>query len=647
MSDKNARKSDVKRKSIFDKAIDASKRLVIKYAGRRKQVVRLVYYAAVRRPWLSVSLFVFQMLAAVFEAGTMGIFAFAIATLVGDTGTSIESVFGRLGEYADPYLASMGKERFFLLLIGVGVFAQFARALLQYAATVATANLQTTINGDMRSKALRHVMSMSFSEVGRMQSGRIGKLVGQSGDVATVISSANKLIREILMLLAYVVVMVWISVYMTIGALVLAYFFSLIVGKLILRLQEVGERILKTSLKLSGDMVELLNNPKLVRIFARQDYAVKTLETAMFEGLKASREGQLIRGAIGPLLEFMTYLVGGAFIIGGYFLVGDEAPHVLPKLLVFLYVLKRVMGSVSNLNNIKAGFVQKAPALEKVAEFLDAEEKSFERRGGKPFKTLQQGISFEHVTFRYGGRETTALEDVTFYIPKGKMVALVGASGAGKSTIVDILLGLYEIEHGKVVIDGCDLMKINLRKWRDKIGIVSQDVAILHKSIGENIAFGKLGATEEEIRAAAVKARVHDFVEELPDRYDTIVGDQGFRVSGGQRQRIALARALIREPELLILDEATSALDSISERKIQEVIEKLHGELTIVSVAHRLSTIVHADQIIVLDRGRVVETGNHRELVNRRGVYANFWQLQSYEDKKDHVQLAETQAAGR
>jgi ABC-type multidrug transport system fused ATPase/permease subunit len=241
---------------------------------------------------------------------------------------------------------------------------------------------------------------------------------------------------------------------------------------------------------------------------------------------------------------------------------------------------------------------------------------------------------------RYTPDGRPALHEVSFSVEKDRMVALVGSSGAGKSTIVNLLLRLYDATDGAILIDGVDLREYRIRDWRSRIGVVSQNAFILHESVRDNIAFGRLDASEEEIIAAAEEANAHEFITRLENGYDTVVGDDGYRLSGGQRQRLAIARAIVRRPDLLILDEATSDLDSASERQIQNALMSLRHRQTILAIAHRLSTIVMADEIIVLEEGQIIERGSHEELISLGGKYSFLFRLQSGSDAVEAVPAA-------
>jgi subfamily B ATP-binding cassette protein MsbA len=263
-------------------------------------------------------------------------------------------------------------------------------------------------------------------------------------------------------------------------------------------------------------------------------------------------------------------------------------------------------------------------ALTRVEEFLSDEGKEFAPKSGVPFHGLKNEIQLQDIELQHSKDLKAALKHLTVSIPKGATVAFVGASGAGKSTLLDVLLGLYAPTKGEIKVDGFNLKSFTTGSWRDRLGVVSQDSSVFNDTIEENILFGLENKSKEEIVEAAELAGLREFIETLPDKYDTIVGERGYRLSGGQRQRLALARALIRQPEILILDEATSNLDSHSEFLIQTALEKLHSKQTILIVAHRLSTIVHADRIYLLHEGSIAEEGTHTELLEKMDPTRNF-----------------------
>jgi ATP-binding cassette subfamily B protein/subfamily B ATP-binding cassette protein MsbA len=306
-------------------------------------------------------------------------------------------------------------------------------------------------------------------------------------------------------------------------------------------------------------------------------------------------------------------------------LFGTRSTGVLPSLVTFVLALQRLnvrLSSIATTFNILA---ENSGRLERLNQVLTPDGKQFRRLGGTPFTALEREIRFEGVGLRYGPELPPALSDVSFTLPKGRMLALVGPSGAGKSSIADLLTGLYAPTAGRILVDGVPLEQLELASWQQRLGVVSQDTFLFNATIAENIAFGMPGATQEQIEAACVSAQAAGFIEALPQGYGTLVGERGYRLSGGQRQRLSLARAILRDPELLILDEATSALDSQSERLVQEAIERFERDHTVLVIAHRMSTIVRADELLVLERGRVVQRGSHTSLLAEAGLYEQLW----------------------
>ncbi len=302
---------------------------------------------------------------------------------------------------------------------------------------------------------------------------------------------------------------------------------------------------------------------------------------------------------------------------------------ILPLLLTFLLALQRLSTRLKATSKTITIFADNSARMARLETILDKKDKVFEHSGSRPFTRLREDIEFKSIRLSYSNDDDFALNNLTFTLPRNQVTALVGESGAGKSSIIDLFMGLYQPTAGHILVNGTPLADYRLENWRQHIGVVSQDTFIFNDTILENLRYGRPSASLDEVMEAAKAAQAHKFILGLPDGYKTIVGERGYRLSGGQRQRLALARALIKEPEILILDEATSALDSESEKLIQQALEQFQKERTVIVVAHRLSTIAEADQILVLERGEVVEHGTHKSLLHQGERYARYWKLQS------------------
>jgi ATP-binding cassette subfamily B protein/subfamily B ATP-binding cassette protein MsbA len=300
----------------------------------------------------------------------------------------------------------------------------------------------------------------------------------------------------------------------------------------------------------------------------------------------------------------------------------------------FVVALQRLNGTFGTIATSLAALNTNAALLDLLNKLLEPADKQFRRRSGLKFKSLQQGITLRNLTLQYDPELQPALRNINLSIPSGSTVALVGSSGAGKSSLADLLVGLYEPTEGQMLVDGKPLTDFDLISWQQQLGVVSQDTFLFNATIAANISHGSPNATRAQIVDAAEKAQAAGFISDLPDGYDTLIGERGYILSGGQRQRLSLARAILRDPELLILDEATSALDTQSERLVQQAIDQFERQHTVLVIAHRLSTIVKADLICVLEKGQIVEQGNHQELLEKRGIYAGLWRQQVNTESK-------------
>jgi ABC-type multidrug transport system fused ATPase/permease subunit len=286
---------------------------------------------------------------------------------------------------------------------------------------------------------------------------------------------------------------------------------------------------------------------------------------------------------------------------------------------------------------VQAQVDQEYAVLQSVLELIDQRKKPYIENGHLTFHNLEEGIKLEDVSFRYDIHETDALKNITFEIPKNQLVAIVGESGAGKTTLVELIARLYECDSGRIMVDNSDLRDLEIASWRSRIAVVSQDTFIFNDTVWANLRVARNSATEDEVLRAAHLAQAHDFIRALPQGYDTLLGDRGLRLSGGQRQRIAIARAILVDSQLLIFDEATSDLDSRTEQAIQTAIQNYRKGRAVLVIAHRLSTIRHADNIVVLSKGQIVDQGTHAELMARGGYYWQLVQAQQWETRPDRI----------
>jgi ATP-binding cassette subfamily B protein/subfamily B ATP-binding cassette protein MsbA len=593
-----------------------------------EHMARIVYDTGMRHWRVVMVSFWFNLVAAFFEGGTFGILTIALGVLT--TNTDPEMLLQNLGPFANLFPAGISQDTLFIALIIMAVLSQAIRSGLQYGGRVVTAHMTTRIAAELSGQAFRQCMTLSFAHINRYKIGDLTSYVNYTTAIVQFLNWLNKLISDSLRILAYVGVLIWISWQVTLVVLPLLVLLSLGLRAILGRIQDAYREVTRLSMQFNAQMIEMIQAVRIVRSFAREHEVIEQVDDSLHERERYARKGQVWQALITPIMEISTITGVSLLLLGGYLVVGsDTIQAIFPQAAVFLVMLYRMVPGVTTINNSLASFYRMLPNLERATSFLRTDDKEYVQEGPLHFEGLREAITFDHLSFRYKEDAPWAVHDLCFTVPKGSMVALVGGSGAGKSTIADLLTRLYDPNEGRLLVDGTDLRELRSETWRRNIGVVSQDTFIFNASVRDNIAFARPEATDDEIIRAAKVANAHDFITEMQDGYDTVLGNRGYRLSGGQRQRIAIARAVIANPEILLLDEATSALDSIAEKQIQEAIDNLRGEHTIVAIAHRLSTIRKADHILVLHNGEIAEQGAHDALLAAEGRYAHLWYLQS------------------
>ncbi len=366
--------------------------------------------------------------------------------------------------------------------------------------------------------------------------------------------------------------------------------------------------------------IEVVEGMKTIRVNAREDHEQTSFDAASQRAAEAIRRVAITRDWVTPVYEV---LAGGFLVLFLYTSLSRGEP--LAIMFVFLFVLYRLQPLVKTLEESRIHIASLSGAVDAVGDLIDRMRQPPKSSGRRQFDGVRREIRFDRVTFSYEQDSAAALHEVSLSLPPGKTVAIVGHSGAGKTTLVNLLARFYEPDNGSILIDGVSLTEFDLKTWRERIALVSQETYLFNTSIRNNIAYGRLDADLEGIVAAARDAEADNFVRALPDSYETRIGERGCKLSAGQRQRIALARAFVRDPDVLILDEATNALDNVSEEAIKKALERVRGRRSLFVIAHRLSTVMHADLIVVLENGRIVEQGRFQELVDRGGPFATLY----------------------
>jgi len=513
------------------------------------------------------------------------------------------------------------------LLLAIGI--QVARSLATYFAANGTMSQSSKWQTYFQSRIYQQIMKMSFACVNRYKTGDLVEYLKlPSTAIHILLDHGNKVLVSGFAILALLATMYFLSPMLTLLAIVIFGGLGFLQRAIVRKVSSVSKKYHVIGADLSRETVQTLQGLRAIFTFHRQSEMLEKVDNILIKAARSIKKMSLWNNTIHPINEISGVLLVGIFLVIG--LQGQEASS-LSMLMTFVMIVYRLNGRVQCFFTSAGCIAQQWGELNAIQEILDDSDKEFAQSAGKSFDNFVDKIEFKDIHLRYPEKSNEALQGVSFSIEKGKMLAIAGPSGAGKSSILDLLLCFYEPTSGQILIDGWPLHDYKVGDWRKQFGVVSQEVFIFHDTIEENIRFGIKDVSRGKIAEAAKMAGAADFIEKLPHSYQTVVGERGHRLSGGERQRIALARALLRDPQILILDEATSSLDSESELQINCALEKIKEHKTLIVVAHRLSTICHADHILVLNHGVIEEQGSHSELLENKGLYSSLWGLQTQE----------------
>ncbi|BAZ41162.1 ABC transporter, transmembrane region [Calothrix sp. NIES-4101] len=566
---------------------------------------------------------IFTLFAAVFEGVSISFLLAFLQSLTTPNAPAEQT--GIIGKVSILILGADASPNSRLYLISALILlSTWIRAVFNYFSGIYTEKSQLILADCLRKQMFEQLQALSLGYFTESRSGEIvNTMTTEIERLKQVFGGISFIITRVLVIIVYFICLFYISWQMTVISILVFSLLAVGLTTLNRRVREASFGISEANGLFNTNTLELVNGIRTVQIFGTQDFERDRFYKTSNKLLNASIKVVYAWTFVKPIAECIIMTAMICLIIVSF----TKLTIPVSALLTFFFVLVRVTPSIQDMNGTLAYLSTLAGSLENVKAFLSTDNKTYFENGEIHFPGFKRSIDLVSVDFGYDPNHLV-LHNIKLSIERGKMTALVGQSGSGKSTLADLIARFYDPIEGQIFVDGIDLRMLDIKSYREKIAVVSQDTFIFNTSIRNNIAYGKLDATDAEIQEAARLANALEFIQGMPEGLDTILGERGVNLSGGQRQRIAIARALIRNPEILILDEATAALDTVSERLIQESIENISLGRTVIAIAHRLSTIAKADKVVVLENGYIVEQGKHADLLELRGKFWKYYQLQ-------------------
>ncbi len=537
-----------------------------------------------------------------------------------------------------------GQNKLAILNFAVAAVAGIAvvGAVSSYIEKYLTTSVSQWVTHDLRRTLYNHIQRLSLAEYDKAQTGDlISRVTTDIGAVQDFVNSALLgILVNVLTLIGMTGVMLYINWRFTLIALSIAPALFAVVYSFTRRIKKASRAVRKKESELVSVVQEVLSSPRVVKAFAREDFEVTRFESQSLENVETALEARSIKAKLSPIVDVMV-AVGTCLVLGYGARLALRGQLSAGVLIVFLLYLGKMYKPMRELSKMTDTVSKAMVGYERIQEVLEIESGVRDLPRSRRAPRFKGKIEFDRVNFAYD-EKSPVLKDISFSIEPGQVAAIVGPSGTGKTTIISLLPRFYDPQSGAIKIDGVDIRGYKLKSVREQISFVLQDTLLFHASVWDNIAYGKPDATRDQIMRAATEANAHEFIEKLPEGYNTMVGERGATLSGGQRQRIAIARAIIRDTPLLILDEPTSGLDSASEQTVIEALDRLMEGKTCIVVAHHLNAIRHADVVLVVKDSELVEQGTHEELLAAGGLYAELYKIQTSENDG---KLAEQTAA--
>lgn len=542
------------------------------------------------------------------------------------------SLLNNIYFYMTEWIGQYGPSKILLLLCAFFCLVTLFKSACYFGAEAVMVPVRTGVVKTMRMQIYQKVISLPLGFFSQERKGDIMARI--SGDVQevefSITSTLDMLLKNPILIIFYFGWLLVMSWQMTLFVIVFAPIFLLIMSAIGRRLKADSAEAQQFWSDTISQVEETLGGLRIIKAFRAEKKMSGRFEKITENMRRKNTQVGVRQASAHPVSELLgTIMIAVVLWFGGRLILGDSASLDAPAFIAYLAILYSVIQPIKDLSKAAYGIPKGLASMERIDVILNAENNVKESENPQRLDGFNDKISFEHVSFRYEDGSRDVVKDITVDIAKGKTIAIVGASGAGKSTLVDLIPRFYDPTAGRITVDGVDIKDARVHDLRALMGNVNQDPILFNDTLFNNIAFGVENATREEVIAAAKIANAHDFIMEKEEGYDTNIGDRGVKLSGGQRQRISIARAILKNPPILILDEATASLDTESERIVQDALDHLMSSRTTIAIAHRLSTIKNADEILVMNEGEIVERGRHDELIEKDGYYKKLYDMQA------------------
>ncbi len=543
---------------------------------------------------------------------------------------SVDYVINTFNYYFLAIVDTRGKVGALTFVCGIIVISVFLSNLFRYVSGLTLAKIRASVIQKLRMRIFDQVSQLHLGYFTNEQKGDImSRMTNDVQEVEnSVVNTLKVAFRDPATIIGYFAVLLLMSPQLTVFVLLVLVLSGVIISQINKRLKKKATESQESLGRIVGILDEVLSGMRIVKAFNARPLIQHTFEKEVQHYARTNVAMARKQELASPTSEFLgVTVVAGILLFGGILVLNNDSSLSASEFITYIIIFSQMLNPARSITNAISSIQRGLASGERIFRIVDTQPQIVEKENARPLPAFEREIRFENISFAY--EDELVLQNINLTLEKGKTIALVGPSGGGKSTLADLLPRFYDPTEGNIFLDDVPLDEYQIKALRQHMGIVTQESILFNNTIFNNITFGKPDATEEEVVQAAKIANAHEFILETPEQYQTVVGERGSKLSGGQRQRISIARAVLKNPAILVLDEATSALDSESERLVQEALTHLMQNRTSLVIAHRLSTIQHADEIVVVQQGRIVERGTHLELVEEGGLYRKLTQMQT------------------